>query len=122
MLTGVDHVVAFFEDYHASHPIADRSHVGLILERYVSQGHRGLSPLEQSVLYLITALGASSRPVMSSSKSVNSENLYALAWSLFSQAVAAPSPVSVQILLLHVSASYSLERADVALTVWAGAL
>ncbi|KAJ0416232.1 fungal-specific transcription factor domain-containing protein [Aspergillus carlsbadensis] len=93
---------AFFEDYHAAYPIFDRTHVNLVLERYVHSGHRELAPLDRSVVYLVTALGACSRPGISGSKSIDSANLYALAWSLFSHAVAAPSVLSLQVLLLHV--------------------
>jgi hypothetical protein len=45
---------------------------------------------------------------MNNSRSVNFDNLYALAWSLFPHAVAAPSVASVQIILLHVSSLYLL--------------
>jgi hypothetical protein len=95
---------AFFEDYHAAYPIFDRTHVDSALERYVYGGHRELAPLDRSVVYLVTALGVCSRPGISGSKYINSANLYALAWSLFSHAAAAPSVLSLQVLLLHVSA------------------
>ncbi|RSL54653.1 hypothetical protein CEP53_007371 [Fusarium sp. AF-6] len=94
-------VNAFFDDYHASYPITSRSSVGVILDRFVGHGHQALSPLDRSILYLITALGACSRSPVNSNKSVDFENLYTLAWNLFPYAVATPSLASLQILLLH---------------------
>ncbi|UPK95724.1 hypothetical protein LCI18_006659 [Fusarium solani-melongenae] len=94
-------VNAFFDDYHASYPVADRGSLGLILDRFVARGHQSLGPLDRSILYLVTALGACSRSSTETGKWVDFENLYALAWQLFPFAVAAPSLGSVQILLLH---------------------
>lgn len=103
VLTGSN--VVFFEDYHASYPILHRPEIDRLLERYVRFGQRGLNPLEQSLLYLVAALGASSRPVVSSGKAVDSANLFALAWALFPRVVATPGLDSMQVLILHVSPS-----------------
>ncbi|GES65605.1 fungal-specific transcription factor domain-domain-containing protein [Aspergillus terreus] len=92
----------FFEDYHAAHPILHRPKMDVLLERYICHGQQSLSPLEQSLLYLVTALAASSRPIMGSSKAVDAGNLYALALALFPHVVGTPSLDSMQILLLHV--------------------
>lgn len=75
----------------------------ILLERYICHGQQSLSPLEQSLLYLVTALAASSRPIMGSTKAVEAGNLYALALALFPHVVGTPSLDSMQILLLHVS-------------------
>ena len=93
---------AFFEDYYTSYPIVERGVLEVLLERYAGHGPRSLSPYEQSILYLVMAIGASSRSVVRGNGSVNPEHLYALAWGLFPHVIAAPGLVSVQILLLHV--------------------
>lgn len=103
---------AVFDDHHASYPITSRSSVGFILDRFVGHGHQALSPLDRSILYLITALGACSRSPVNSNKSVDFENLYALAWNLFPYAVATPSIASLQILLLHVSVLWAAVEAN----------
>ncbi|KAF9890028.1 hypothetical protein FE257_006708 [Aspergillus nanangensis] len=102
-----------FEDYHAVYPILHRPEIDQLLERYVCHGQRSLSRLEQSLLYLVNAIGASSRPGMEISKLVDADNLYALAWAMFPYVAATPSLESMQILLLHVcSLQHPLEQME----------
>ncbi|KAH7205135.1 uncharacterized protein BKA55DRAFT_722918 [Fusarium redolens] len=98
----VQYLNAFFEDTYPSHPVADQDEVRLILDRYVYNGHQSLGVLDRSILYLIMALGASSRSSPAATRSIDYEKLYALAWNLFPYAMATPSLASVQVLLLHV--------------------
>ncbi|KAF3397970.1 hypothetical protein F1880_005725 [Penicillium rolfsii] len=105
----------FFDDYYAPYPMFDRVEVELILNRYQYCGYQGLHPLERSILYLVIALGASSRSPPTGEnacKGVDVDNLYALAWALFPQVVGTPS-LSVRIgqsLGLHVALPNDLEQ------------
>ncbi|KAL6708792.1 hypothetical protein ACN47E_002488 [Coniothyrium glycines] len=96
------YIKVFFEDYYASYPIISQNEMDAILHRYMSHGPQGLPPLDRTILYLVTALGACSRRSTSTTNVSDFQVLYDLAWKLFAHAVATPSLASVQVLLLHV--------------------